>query len=80
MAGKAAANGLETIGVRVPKPMLRAIDDLAEEHGLSRSEVGRRLLRYSLKNGNAEIFQPDTDRQITLPNEWRNPASQDTQP
>ena len=60
----------EVLGFRVSKPVSRTVDELAEEHGLDRSEVGRRLLRFALENGDAEVFK-NHDEQTQLPDRWR---------
>lgn len=77
MAGTTAANEREVLGVRVNKPVQRTIDELADEHDLDRSEVTRRLLRYALENGDAEIFQSNSARQSRLPDRWRAEPEQE---
>lgn len=58
------------LGLRVPKDMQKMIDELADEHGLDRSQVGRRLIRFALENGDAEVFE-ESDEQTRLPDRWR---------
>jgi len=39
----------ETVGFRVPSDTLEGMEEYAEEHGLSRSDAGRRLLEAGLE-------------------------------
>ena len=75
---KAGLNQKKVLGFRVSKPVSRTIDELADEHGLDRSQVARRLLRFALENGDADVFK-EQEEQTQLPDRWRSVVSSETE-